>query len=103
MLEWLLSREVPDTEIGAALDYPTSTFGRRKIADDYPTYEELQQIGEVFRVSPTMLQIAFGLRGCNEVVLLDEKERRQYVEQGGQLPDSPKRRGYAPRQDTDPL
>jgi hypothetical protein len=114
VLEWLLNRDVPDVEMAAAVNVSSSTFGRRKTEDDYPTFEELGLIGAHFDISARMLQIAFGHRGEDELVLLTPAEIAQYVKQGGTLPDpsitvsdgSPKRSKkprFSPREDADPL
>src|ERR1700744_670134 len=83
VLEWLLNRDVPDTEIGSALNLAKATYSRRKDADDFPNYADLIQIGEYFNLSPRVLQIAFGWRGEDELILLDVEEMRQYLEQAG--------------------
>jgi len=83
VLEWLLNRDVPDTEIGSALNLAKATYSRRKDADDFPNYADLIQIGEYFNLSPRVLQIAFGWRGEDELILLDVDEMRQYIEQAG--------------------
>ncbi|BBX55067.1 hypothetical protein TM48_05258 [Mycobacterium shottsii] len=83
VLEWLLNRDVPDSEIGSALNLPKATYSRRKDADDFPSYAELIAVGEYFDVSSRVLQIAFGWRGQDELILLDIEEMRQYMEQAG--------------------
>jgi hypothetical protein len=83
VLEWLLNRDVPDGEIGSALKLAKATYSRRKEADDFPNYAELMALGEAFGISPRVLQIAFGWRGEDELILLDVEEMRQYMEQAG--------------------
>jgi hypothetical protein len=83
VLEWLLNRDVPDTEIGTALGMPKATYSRRKEAVDYPNFAELTALGEHFGLSARVLQIAFGWRGEDELVLLDVDEMHQYMEQAG--------------------
>lgn len=83
VLEWLLNRDVPDGEIGSALNLAKATYSRRKEADDFPNYAELIAIGEAFNLSARVLQIAFGWRGEDELVLLDTEEMRQYMDQAG--------------------
>lgn len=83
VLEWLCRRHIPDTELAAALDIPPTNYSRRKDADNFPTYEELEAFAAHFGLSKRALQIAFGLRDRDELILLDEDELRQYVEQGG--------------------
>ncbi len=83
VIEWLLNRDVPDSEIGSALNLPKATYSRRKDADDFPNYAELTALGEHFGLSPRVLQIAFGWRGEDEIVLLDVEEMHQYMEQEG--------------------
>ncbi|WP_241010749.1 hypothetical protein [Mycobacterium camsae] len=83
VLEWLLNRDVPDGEIGAALDLAKATYSRRKEASDFPNFAELIAVGEAFGVSARVLQIAFGWRGEDELVLLDTDEIRQFMDQAG--------------------
>ena len=63
VLEWLLNRDVPDGEIGSALNLPKATYSRRKDADDFPNYAELTALGARFGISARVLQIAFGIAG----------------------------------------
>lgn len=83
VLEWLLNRDVPDSEIGSALNLAKATYSRRKDADDFPNYAELLALGEHFGLSSRVLQIAFGWRGEDELILLDVEEMRQYMDQAG--------------------
>ena len=83
VLEWLANRDVPDSEIGSALNLAKATYSRRKDAEDFPNYAELTALGEHFGLSPRVLQIAFGWRGEDELILLDVEEKRQYMEQAG--------------------
>ncbi|CAM4191747.1 hypothetical protein MB901379_04352 [Mycobacterium basiliense] len=83
VLEWLLNRDIPDSEIGSALNLPKATYSRRKDAEDFPDYAELIAIGEYFGISARVLQIAFGWRGEDELILLDIDEMRLYMEQAG--------------------
>jgi hypothetical protein len=83
VLEWLLNRDVPDGEIGSALNLAKATYSRRKDADDFPNFAELTTLGEHFGISPRVLQLAFGWRGEDELVLLDVDELHQYMEQAG--------------------
>ena len=83
VLEWLLNRDVPDTEIGSILGLSKATYSRRKDADDFPDFADLAVLGEALGVSPRVLQIAFGWRGMDELVLLTNKEGRQYLDQVG--------------------
>lgn len=92
VLEWLCHRHLPDTELAAALGIPPTNYYRRRDADDYPNYEELDKFGNYFDVSARALQIAFGWRHEDEVAWLDEEELRQYIEQGGKYPLSPRLR-----------
>ena len=83
VLEWLLNRDVPDGEIGSALNLPKATYSRRKDAEDFPSYAELTALAEYFGLSSRVLQIAFCWRGEDELILLNVEEMRQYVEQAG--------------------
>ena len=112
VLEWLLNRDLTDADIAAALDVHPSNYSRHKDDDGYPSFEELTTLGAYFHVSPTMLQIAFGLLDTDALVLLDEDETKQYLEQGGGNHMDPtaagenevrKNRRLSPRADRPPL
>jgi len=83
VLEWLLNRDVPDTEIGSILGLSKATYSRRKDAEDFPNFAELTALGEALAISPRVLQIAFGWRGMDELILLTVEEGRQYLDQVG--------------------
>lgn len=83
VLEWLLNRDVPDTEIGSILGLSKATYSRRKDAQDFPSFSELAALGEALAISPRVLQIAFGWRGMDELILLTVDEGRQYLDQVG--------------------
>ncbi|WP_232007396.1 hypothetical protein [Mycobacterium intermedium] len=83
VLEWMLNRDVPDSEIGSALKLAKATYSRRKDADDFPNYSELSALADSLGLSARVLQIAFGWRGEDELILLDLTEMRQYMEQAG--------------------
>lgn len=83
VLEWLLNRDVPDGEIATALNLAKATYSRRKEAEDFPNFAELTVMGEAFGLSARALQIAFGWRGEDELVLLDTDEIRQFMDQAG--------------------
>jgi hypothetical protein len=83
VLEWLLNRDLTDADMAAALDVHPSNYSRHKDDDDYPSFEELTTLGGYFHVSPTMLQIAFGLLDTDALILLNEDGMKQYLEQGG--------------------
>lgn len=84
VLQWLLNKDdLKDEEIAKAIEAPRSTFSLRKDKDDYPTYEELDKIGRHFGISARVLQISFGYRGLEELLVLDDEEMRQYLELGG--------------------
>jgi transcriptional regulator with XRE-family HTH domain len=83
VLEWLLNRDVPDSEIGSILGLSKATYSRRKDADDFPNYAELTALGEALDISPRVLQIAFGWRGADELILLTVDEAHQYMDQVG--------------------
>jgi hypothetical protein len=87
VLGWLLNRGLADADLAAALEMPSATFSRRKDHDDFPTYEELERLGTAFGIDARMLQIAFGYRQLDELILLDEDAMRQYLRQG--LPGDP--------------
>lgn len=83
VLEWLLNRDVPDSEIGSILGLSKATYSRRKDAEDFPNFAELTTLGEALEISPRVLQIAFGWRGADELILLTVDEARQYLDQVG--------------------
>ncbi len=92
VISWLLARRVDDREMAGAIGIPPTTYSRRKLAEDFPSFEELQKLGTHFDISPRVLQIAFGHLGDDTVQLLDEAERFLYRKQGGDVPkrhDSP--------------
>jgi hypothetical protein len=112
VLEWLINRDLTEGDMAAALDVSPSHYSRHKGDDDYPSFEELATLGEHFRVSPRMLQIAFGLLDTDALILLDEDEMEQYLEQGGGNHMEPtgaggekgrKNRTLSPRTDRPPL
>ncbi|RAV17532.1 hypothetical protein DQP57_00465 [Mycobacterium colombiense] len=86
VLEWLCQRRLTDSELALALDIPPTNYSRRKDADDFPSFEELDQFGNHFNLSARALQIAFGYLDTDVLQLLDEDGLRQYVEQGGGVP-----------------
>src|ERR1700739_1886611 len=83
VLEWLLNRDLTDADMAAVLDVHPSNYSRHKDDDGYPSFEELTTLGEHFRGSPRILQIAFGLLNTDALILLDEDEMKQFLEQGG--------------------
>jgi transcriptional regulator with XRE-family HTH domain len=83
VLEWLLSRDLTDADLAAALDIPPATFSRHKDRQDFPTFEDLQQLGTAFGINPLMLQISFGYLGLEALSLLDDEGMWQFLRQGG--------------------
>jgi phage repressor protein C with HTH and peptisase S24 domain len=67
VLEWLLDRDVIDAEIATALHRPPATYSRRKDAEDFPTFEELELIGPAFGINPRWLQVEFGYLDIDEL------------------------------------
>lgn len=86
VLSWILDRNIEKQEMAVAIGVHPAVFSRRIREDDFPTFEELAQLGVHFQVPERVLQIAFGLRSEDEVVLLSDAEREVYIEQGGALP-----------------
>lgn len=78
-----MNRDVPDSEVGSILGLSKATYSRRKAAEDFPNFAELTTLGEALGISPRVLQIAFGWRGADELVLLTVDEARQYLDQVG--------------------
>ena len=60
VLEWLLNRDLTDAELATALEMPTTNFHRRKDAEDFPTFHELDRFGAIFNLSARVLQIPSG-------------------------------------------
>ena len=60
-----------------------ATYSRRKDGEDFPNFAELTALGEGLAISPRVLQIAFGWRGVDELILLNVEEARQYLDQVG--------------------
>ena len=83
VLSWLLNRDLTDGDLAAALGMPRSNYERHKDDPNYPSFEELDQLGRHFGISPTCLQIAFGLLPPKALAVLDDEELRCYIEQGG--------------------
>jgi hypothetical protein len=83
VLEWLSNRNIQDAEMAAALRMPPATYSRHKDGQNFPSFEQLAMFGAHFGCSARVLQIAFGWRGEDELVLLDEDEMGQYIQQGG--------------------
>lgn len=83
VLCWLTRRHLTDSELARALEMPTSNYSRRKDADDYPMFEELNRLCDHFQVSKRALQIAFGFVDESYLLGLNEDEISQYVDQGG--------------------
>jgi len=84
VLQWLLRREdLKDAEIAEALGVPPSTYSLRKDRANFPTFEELARIGRHFGVSARVLQISFGHRDLDDLLLLTDDEVVQYLDIGG--------------------
>jgi hypothetical protein len=67
ILEWQLNSDITDAQLGAALGMPPATFSRRKDAEGFPTFEELERIGRALHVNPRWLQVEFGYLGKDEL------------------------------------
>ncbi len=67
LLEWALNRDVMDGEIATAIEKPLSTFSRYKHTKSFPSFEELEMIGEHFGINPRWLQVEFEFLGVDEV------------------------------------
>lgn len=67
VLQWQLDRDVIDIEIANALGKPPTTYSRRKAAEDFPSFEELELIGPAFGINPRWLQVEFGYLEVAEI------------------------------------
>jgi transcriptional regulator with XRE-family HTH domain len=67
VLEWQIDRNITDAELASALKMPPATYSRRKDADDFPTFEELNRIGDALHVNPRWLQVEFGYLSKDEL------------------------------------
>jgi len=105
VIQWLLGRDVTESEMADALGVPSNTYIRHREAPDYPNFEQLNVLGEHFGLSPQMLQIAFGHLGPDHLVLLSDQEMAQYELQGGEVPArvAKMRSRFRLRDDTPPL
>lgn len=83
VLSWLTNRDLTDSDLATALDMPTTTFSRRKDEDSFPSYEELTRFAMYFDLAQRPLQIAFGYRDLDDLVLLTDKGMQEYLEMGG--------------------
>lgn len=88
VLEWSLDRDIIDAEIASALRKPPATYSRRKDAPDFPTFEELNLIGEHFGINPRWLQVEFGFLEVDEV----DEQGRLKTAPAPQLTKKPKAR-----------
>lgn len=83
VLEWLLDRDLKDADLASALGISDSSYSRNKDADTFPSFEELETLGNFFGISPPVLHVAFGLIDPRGILLFSDDEMRQYQEQGG--------------------
>jgi hypothetical protein len=83
VLGWLLNIDLSDAQMAAALGMPGATYSRRKVEDDFPTFEELTSFGEHFGINPLVLQISFGFISREAIYMLDDAGMDQYLQQGG--------------------
>lgn len=67
ILEWVFDRDVADGEIAGALQKPPATYSRYKDSDNFPTFEDLELVGNYFRLNPRWLQVEFGYLDVQEV------------------------------------
>ena len=83
VLGWLAGREVSDGELAKALGVDKTYYSRHKDDDDYPSFEDLEKFGAHFGFDPRVLQINFGYRDVDELILLDYQGMHEYMELGG--------------------
>lgn len=83
VLSWLLNRELTDTEIARALNVQKSYYSRHKDDADFPSFRELETLAFAFNLNPVALQVSFGHRDTEELILLDREGLRQYMEISG--------------------
>jgi transcriptional regulator with XRE-family HTH domain len=83
VLEWMLDRDLTELDLASALGISESTYNRNKTGAGFPSFEELDTLGNAFGVSPVVLHIAFGLTDTRMLPFLEPDEMRQYLRQGG--------------------
>lgn len=92
VLSWLTNRDdLTDGDVAAALGVDKTYFSRHKDDDDFPSYEDLNKLAESFGLCSRALQITFGYRGVDELILLDHDGMREYMEAGGGNYPNPER------------
>lgn len=84
VLSWLINRELTDTEMAEALGVKKSYYSRHKDDENFPDFHDIEKLASHFGVDPIPLQISFGYRDAEEVILLDHEGLRQYLEIGSE-------------------
>lgn len=83
VLGWLLNRDLTDGDLAQALEVDKTYFSRHKEDDDFPSFEDIHKLAVCFGLCERALQISFGYRSIDELILLDREGMRQYMEAGG--------------------
>lgn len=83
VLGWLLNRDLTDGDLAGALGVDKTYFSRHKDDDDFPSFEDIHKLCETFGLCERAIQISFGYRSIDELILLDREGMRQYLEAGG--------------------
>lgn len=84
ILSWLVNRELTDSEMADALGVQKSYYSRHKDDDDFPNFHDIEKLAAHFEVDPIPLQISFGHRDVEEVILLGHEGMRQYMKIGSE-------------------
>lgn len=83
VLGWLLNRDLTDSDVAAALEVDKTYFSRHKDDDDFPSFEDINKLAAAFGLCERAIQISFGYRSLDELILLNREGMRQYMEAGG--------------------
>lgn len=83
VLGWLLNRDLTDGDLATALGVDKTYFSRHKDDDEFPSFEDIAKLADAFGLCERALQISFGYRDIDELILLNREGMRQYMEAGG--------------------
>jgi hypothetical protein len=83
VLSWLAGRELADSDLAIALGVDKTYYSRHKDDPEYPSFEDLETLATAFGFDARALQISFGYREVDELILLDYRGMHEYMEMGG--------------------